>query len=46
MTDPNQRRLLELARAKDKHSGDIDKLPHFVFFEKGAFKRRGLKRGK
>lgn len=46
MTDPNQRRLLELARAKDKHSDDIGKLPHFVFFEKGALKRRGIKRGK
>ena len=38
MTDPNQRRLLELARAKDKHSDDIDKLPHFVFLKKEPLK--------
>lgn len=38
MTDPNQRRLLELARAKDKHSDEIDKLPHFVFLKKAPLK--------
>lgn len=43
MTDPNQRRLLELARAKDKHSDDIDKLPHFVFLKKEPLKGEASK---
>lgn len=43
MTDPNQRRLLELARAKDKHSDDIDKLPHFVFLKKDPLKGEASK---
>ena len=44
MTDPNQRRLLELARAKDKHSDDIDKLPHFVFLKKEPLKGEASKK--
>ena len=43
MTDPNQRRLLELARAKDKHSDDIGKLPHFVFLKKEPLKGEASK---
>ena len=43
MTDPNQRRLLELARAKDKHSDEIDKLPHFVFLKKAPLKGEASK---
>ncbi len=38
MTDPNQRRLLELARAKDSQSDDIENLPHFVFLKKEPLK--------
>ena len=38
MTDPNQRRLLELARTKDNNSDDIDPKPHFVFLKKEPLK--------
>lgn len=38
MTDPNQRRLLELAREKDIMSDENDKLPHFVFLKKEGLK--------
>lgn len=38
MTDPNQRRLLELAREKDIYSDGIDELPHFVFLKKDYLK--------
>lgn len=38
MTDPNQRRLLELAREKDKDSDQIEKLPHYVFLKKTPLK--------
>lgn len=38
MTDPNQRRLLELATVKDNYSDEIDKLPHFVFLKKAPLK--------
>ena len=36
MTDPNQRRLLELAR--DQNSDEMDKLPHFVFLKQTPLK--------
>lgn len=38
MTDPNQRRLLELAREKDINSDESDRLPHFVFLKKTPLK--------
>ena len=38
MTDPNQRRLLELAREKDICSDVIGELPHFVFLKKDHLK--------
>lgn len=38
MTDPNQRRLLELAREQDIKSDENDKLPHFVFLKKEGLK--------
>lgn len=38
MTDPNQRRLLELAREKDINSDESDKLPHYVFLKKTPLK--------
>lgn len=38
MTDPNQRRLLELAWGKDINSCESDKLPHYVFLKKNPLK--------
>ncbi|MBM6805316.1 SIR2 family protein [Bacteroides caecicola] len=43
MTDPNQRRLLELAREKDKDSDQIEKLPHYVFLKKTPLKGEASK---
>lgn len=38
MTDPNQRRLLELARDEDINSGNEDKLHHYVFLRQAPLK--------
>lgn len=38
MTDPNQRRLLELSRDEDINSGNSDKLHHYVFLRQAPLK--------